>query len=92
MLHSSAFQTMARGLQTGDPDQIAMTLNELCDLLSMANEENISSSGIEAIVPALIPVLGMDMPPEIELLAARALSNLVRIFEISLLHKTSACG
>eukprot|EP00300_Choanocystis_sp_HF-7_P009738 c16608_g1_i1.p1 GENE.c16608_g1_i1~~c16608_g1_i1.p1 ORF type:complete len:1572 (+),score=317.42 c16608_g1_i1:1741-6456(+) len=76
-LSSSRIKQMIAGIETGLPDQMLCSLNELCDALSVSTEENISPAAVEALVAALVPVIAQECSADVELLAVRALSNLM---------------
>lgn len=76
-LSSSRVKQMVAGIETGLPDQMLCSLNELCDALSVSTEENISPAAVEALVTALVPVISQEHSADVELLAVRALSNLM---------------
>eukprot|EP00299_Pterocystis_sp_00344_P000003 c10001_g1_i1.p1 GENE.c10001_g1_i1~~c10001_g1_i1.p1 ORF type:complete len:1705 (+),score=344.48 c10001_g1_i1:111-5225(+) len=74
---SPRLRSLASQLQTDDPTQILLTLTTLCDALSVATEDNISGESVEVLVPPLLALVAQGPSPDIELLAARAISNLM---------------
>ncbi|KAL5066522.1 hypothetical protein RYX36_028259 [Vicia faba] len=64
-------------------------LTQLCEMLSIASEESLSSFSVDSFVPVLVGLLNHESNPEVMLLAARALTHLCDVLPSSctaLLH------
>eukprot|EP00298_Acanthocystis_sp_HF-20_P015602 c21193_g2_i2.p1 GENE.c21193_g2_i2~~c21193_g2_i2.p1 ORF type:complete len:353 (-),score=93.63 c21193_g2_i2:240-1298(-) len=76
---TSRFKDLVDGVKSGDPVQMIASLTELCDLLSVGTEDSINGGSVELIVPALVEVIAGEHDPETDLLATRALSNIMEV-------------
>eukprot|EP00281_Chroomonas_sp_CCMP1168_P032532 CAMPEP_0206242120 /NCGR_PEP_ID=MMETSP0047_2-20121206/16880_1 /ASSEMBLY_ACC=CAM_ASM_000192 /TAXON_ID=195065 /ORGANISM="Chroomonas mesostigmatica_cf, Strain CCMP1168" /LENGTH=637 /DNA_ID=CAMNT_0053667103 /DNA_START=66 /DNA_END=1975 /DNA_ORIENTATION=- len=54
-------------------------LTELCEMLSMGQEEMLIGFSVDAFLPVLVELLGMEHNPEIMLLSSRALTHLLEV-------------
>eukprot|EP00298_Acanthocystis_sp_HF-20_P016981 c21643_g1_i2.p1 GENE.c21643_g1_i2~~c21643_g1_i2.p1 ORF type:complete len:200 (-),score=57.45 c21643_g1_i2:14-613(-) len=79
-LTSSRLKLLVEGINSQDPDQMMACLTELCDTLSVGSEDSIGQSTLEVLTSSLTQVISNEYEPEIEILATRALSNMVYFF------------
>lgn len=54
-------------------------LTELCDILSMGQEDMLAGFSVDAFLPVLIELLQMEHNPELMLLSSRALTHLLEV-------------
>lgn len=70
-------QTIMSRLRSGDPTEISPALTQLCDQLSVSGEDAVGRGSVEALVPTLIDLINDGYSPEIEVMAVRAITNLM---------------
>jgi E3 ubiquitin-protein ligase TRIP12 len=88
---SGHLKRILAGLQAhGDESRQLQSLMQLCEMLSIGTEDSLAAFPVDAFVPILVGMLGReDEPatagasPDVMLLAARALSNLVDVLPSS---------
>jgi E3 ubiquitin-protein ligase TRIP12 len=88
---SAHLKRILAGLQAhGDESRQLQSLMQLCEMLSIGTEDSLAAFPVDAFVPILVAMLGReDEPatagasPEVMLLAARALANLVDVLPSS---------
>ncbi|XP_062217886.1 E3 ubiquitin-protein ligase UPL3-like [Phragmites australis] len=84
---SAHLKRILAGLQPdGDESRQLQSLMHLCEMLSIATEDSLAAFPVEAFVPILVGLLGREeepASPDIMLLAARALANLVDVLPSS---------
>uniref|UniRef100_A0A453MP02 HECT-type E3 ubiquitin transferase n=1 Tax=Aegilops tauschii subsp. strangulata TaxID=200361 RepID=A0A453MP02_AEGTS len=81
---SAQLKRILAGLQAeGDESRQLGSLMQLCEMLSIGTEDSLAAFPIDAFVPLLVGLLreedGPGASPEVMLLAARALANLVDV-------------
>ena len=82
--NSSRFKGILQGLKAEGDDTTQMeALNELCELLAMANEENLATFSTDSFVPVLVNLMNAEHNPDMMLLAARALTHLMDVLPSS---------
>ncbi|KAH9331574.1 hypothetical protein KI387_003682, partial [Taxus chinensis] len=76
---SSRMKRILSGLRAeGETGQIE-ALTQLCEILSIATEDSLSSFLVDSFVPVLVALLNHVSNPDIMLLAARALTHLCEV-------------
>ncbi|KAJ1277415.1 hypothetical protein BS78_04G002400 [Paspalum vaginatum] len=85
---SAHLKRILAGLQAhGDESRQLQSLMQLCEMLSIGTEDSLAAFPVDAFVPILVGMLGReDEPgasPDVMLLAARALANLVDVLPSS---------
>jgi len=76
--NTAKLESILEGLQKkGDDGAQLQVLSELCELLSMGNEESLGSFSSDAFVPALMALLNADHNPDLMLYACRALTHMM---------------
>ncbi|KAG8057828.1 hypothetical protein GUJ93_ZPchr0002g24179 [Zizania palustris] len=87
---SSQLKRILSGLQADvDESRQLQSLMQLCEMLSIGTEESLAAFPVDAFVPILVGLLGPGddgaggASPDVMLLAARALSNLVDVLPSS---------
>lgn len=88
---SGHLKRILAGLQAhGDESRQLQSLMQLCEMLSIGTEDSLAAFPVDAFVPILVGMLGReDEPatagasPDVMLLAARALANLVDVLPSS---------
>ncbi|KAL5199719.1 hypothetical protein ABZP36_020922 [Zizania latifolia] len=87
---SSQLKRILSGLQAdGDESRQLQSLMQLCEMLSIGTEESLAAFPVDAFAPLLVGMLGPGedgaggASPDVMLLAARALSNLVDVLPSS---------
>uniref|UniRef100_A0A0C9RYJ0 HECT-type E3 ubiquitin transferase n=1 Tax=Wollemia nobilis TaxID=56998 RepID=A0A0C9RYJ0_9CONI len=74
---SSRLKRILSGLRAdGEVDRQIDALTQLCEILSIATEDSLSSFMVDSFVPVLVALLNQESNPDIMLLAARALTHL----------------
>lgn len=58
-------------------------LTQLCEMLSIASEDSLSSFSVDSFVPVLVGLLNHESNPDVMLLAARALTHLCDVLPSS---------
>ena len=77
---SSRLKALLQALkQEGDDSAQMEALGELCEVLSMANEESLAAFNMDSFVPTLVNLLNAEHNPDMMLLAARALTHLMDV-------------
>jgi E3 ubiquitin-protein ligase TRIP12 len=79
------------GLKDPDEGRQMEALNELCDVLSMGQEEILIGFNIDAFLPVLVELLNYEHNPEVMLLACRAITHLLEVLPKSAV-KVVSCG
>ena len=72
-------RSLLADLKSGDDSRTIGALTELCNMLSMATDESMIAFSVDQFVPVLVDLLGQDSNPNIMLLAARSLTNLIEV-------------
>ncbi|KAK4491448.1 hypothetical protein RD792_002198 [Penstemon davidsonii] len=67
----------------GEEGKQVEALTQLCEMLSIALEESLSTFSVDSFVPVLVGLLNHESNPDIMLLAARALTHLVDVLPSS---------
>ncbi|XP_062224400.1 E3 ubiquitin-protein ligase UPL3-like isoform X2 [Phragmites australis] len=86
---SAHLKRILAGLQAdGDESRQLQSLMQLCEMLSIGTEDSLAAFPVDAFVPILVGMLGRQeeepaASPEVMLLAARALANLVDVLPSS---------
>uniref|UniRef100_A0A0E0N8G3 HECT-type E3 ubiquitin transferase n=1 Tax=Oryza rufipogon TaxID=4529 RepID=A0A0E0N8G3_ORYRU len=87
---SAQLKRILSGLQSdGDESRQLQSLMQLCEMLSIGTEESLAAFPVDAFVPILVGLLGPGedgaggASPDVMLLAARALANLVDVLPSS---------
>ncbi|KAL6848432.1 hypothetical protein ACP4OV_021726 [Aristida adscensionis] len=86
---SAQLKRILAGLQPdGDEPRQLDSLTELCEMLSIGTEDSLAAFPVDAFVPILVGLLGRHdeeptASPDVMLLAARALANLVDVLPSS---------
>ncbi|GAX77476.1 hypothetical protein CEUSTIGMA_g4920.t1 [Chlamydomonas eustigma] len=81
---SSQVKSIITGLkQSDDESQQLSSLTELCEFLSISNEEALASFPMETVVPLLVQLLNMEHNPDMMLLAARAMTFMADAMPVS---------
>ncbi|KAJ1486129.1 armadillo-type protein [Baffinella frigidus] len=78
-------------LKDHDEGRQMEALNELCDVLSMGQEEILIGFNIDAFLPVLVELLNYEHNPEIMLLSCRAITHLLEVLPKSA-AKVVGCG
>ena len=78
-------------LKEHDEGRQMEALNELCDVLSMGQEEILIGFNIDAFLPVLVELLNYEHNPEIMLLSCRAITHLLEVLPKSA-AKVVSCG
>ncbi|KQJ92735.1 E3 ubiquitin-protein ligase UPL3 [Brachypodium distachyon] len=82
---SAQLKRILAGLQAeGDESRQLSSLMQLCEMLSIGTEDSLAAFPVDAFVPLLVGLLGREeaaggASPDVMLLAARALANLVDV-------------
>lgn len=63
----------------GDEGSQMEALTELCEVLSMGQEEILIGFSVESFLPVLVDILNMEHRPEMMLLSCRALTHLLEV-------------
>ncbi|KAL6072066.1 Thyroid receptor-interacting protein 12 [Balamuthia mandrillaris] len=71
------FSELLETLQSDEESQQLSAIMELSDILSMGTEESLGGFSVEQFVPIFMNLLNMEHNPNILLLSARAISNLL---------------
>lgn len=66
--------------EEGDPSRQLTALTELCEVLSFAMEDSLSSMMADSLSPVLVKLARLESNPDIMLLAVRAITYLCDIF------------
>ncbi|XP_057436689.1 E3 ubiquitin-protein ligase UPL3-like [Lotus japonicus] len=75
---------MLSGLRAdGEEGRQVEALTQLCDMLSIATEESLSTFSVDSFAPVLVGLLNHESNPDIMLLAARALTHLCDVLPLS---------
>ncbi|KAL1541164.1 E3 ubiquitin-protein ligase upl3 [Salvia divinorum] len=81
---SGRLKKILSGLRAdGEEGRQVEALTQLCDMLSIATEESLSTFSVESFVPVLVGLLNHESNPDIMLFAARALTHLVDVLPSS---------
>ncbi|KAE9620318.1 putative aminoacyltransferase, E1 ubiquitin-activating enzyme [Lupinus albus] len=83
--HQSArLKKILAGLRAhGEEGRQVEALTQLCEMLSIASEESLSTFSVDSFVPILVGLLNHESNPDIMLLAARALTHLCDVLPSS---------
>jgi len=76
---SRSFPVLFQCLSSDDPTEQLVALTELCEVLSLSTEEQLGGFRVTEYVRTLVTLLDSETSPEICLLAARALTNLLEV-------------
>ncbi|XP_057827496.2 E3 ubiquitin-protein ligase UPL3 isoform X1 [Cryptomeria japonica] len=77
---SSRLKRILSGLRAeGEVGRQIEALTQLCEMLSIATEDSLSSFSVDSFVPVLVALLNHEGDPDVMLLAARALTHLCEV-------------
>ncbi|KAL8242366.1 hypothetical protein R6Q59_012668 [Mikania micrantha] len=81
---SGRLKKILSGLRAdGEEKKQVEALAQLCDMLSIGNEDSLSTFSVDSFVPVLVGLLNLESNPDIMLLAARALTHLCDVLPSS---------
>ncbi|KAF8083082.1 hypothetical protein N665_0792s0011 [Sinapis alba] len=83
-LDGGRMKKILSGLRSqGEEGKQVEALTQLCDILSIATEDSLTTFSVDSFVPLLISLLNHESNPDIMLLAARALTHLCDVLPSS---------